>query len=246
MPVEGLRPPVPLCQELRLRQIGDDHVRHPDEAAHVLHRLLGDAVIELPFIPHDGVGHHQQVLLPLALDEGADNVHLLRRGQKARGDAVKGEAQLLPHGNGLFHIVGGIQDGELPIIQGVGHQGGGEVVDIMPHVGQNRQHGGQSDLSISRHVVDDQNIFVLLHGPFLLFSSFCFSGFPVTAGPPIPRNQRCRRRGGAFPALSARGKRPAHGPGAPARCPGRGGQGAGAPSAGRRSAPGNSGIPPGR
>ena len=53
MPVEGLRP--------RYRSVRnsasvnwDDHVSHSDEAAHVLHRLLGDAVIELPFIPHDG------------------------------------------------------------------------------------------------------------------------------------------------------------------------------------------------
>ena len=99
------------------------------------------------------------------------------------------------------------QDGQLAV------RDGGCLL-YTSHVGQNRQHGGQSDLSISRHVVDDQNILVLLHGPFLLFSSFCFPGFPVTAGPPSPRNQRCRRRGGAFPALSARGKRPAHGPGA--------------------------------
>ena len=60
---------------------------------------------------------------------------LYTSGQKARGDAVKGEAQLLPGVDGPHHVVGGIQDAEGPIVQRVGHQGGGQVVHTVPHIG---------------------------------------------------------------------------------------------------------------
>ena len=142
-------------EEGGLCKVGDDHVSHSDETAHIGDGLLRHSVIELAVVGHNGVGHHQQVLLPLAVDELPDDVHLLRRGQKAGGDAVEGETQVLPNGDGLLHVFGGVQNRELPIVQGVGHQGGGQVVDAVAEVGQNGQHGGQGYLTVAGHVVDD-------------------------------------------------------------------------------------------
>ena len=64
MGLAGILPIFPAGEKLPFCQIGDDNVRHANEAAHIVHCLLGRAVVQLASVPHNGVSDHQKALFP--------------------------------------------------------------------------------------------------------------------------------------------------------------------------------------
>ena len=65
----------------------------------------------------------------------------------------------MPHGDGAAHIVGGLKDMEMAVVEGVGDQGGGQVEDGVAIVGEDGEHGHHAHMAIAHHVVDEQYLF---------------------------------------------------------------------------------------
>ena len=55
-------------------------------------------------------------------------------------------------------------DVELGIVERIGHQRRRQVMDTVAHVRQHRQHGGERDLAVAAHIVDQQQLSILHEG----------------------------------------------------------------------------------
>ena len=96
--------------------------------------------------------------------EVRNDARLFLGHDKAGRDGVELKAELLPDGEALAHVLGGVVDVELGIVERIGHKCRRQVVDAVAHVRQHRQHGGKRDLAVAAHIVDQQQLSVLHEG----------------------------------------------------------------------------------
>ena len=80
-------------------------------------------------------------------------------------DGVELKAEFFPDGKTLTHVLGGVVDVELGIVERIGHKCRRQIVDTVTHVRQHRQHGGKRDLAVAAHIVDQQQLSVLHECP---------------------------------------------------------------------------------
>ena len=135
-----------------------------EQAAHETDRGLGHAGVELAVVAHDGVDEHLGALLRTAVAKVRDDARLFLGHDKAGRDGVELKPELLPDSEALAHVLGGVMDVELGIVERIGHQRRRQVVDAIAHVRQHRQHGGERDLAVAAHIVDQQQLSVLHEG----------------------------------------------------------------------------------
>ena len=131
---------------------------------HKANRGLGHARIELAVVAHDGVDEHLGTLLRATVAEVRNDARLFLGHDKAGRDGVELKAELLPDGEALAHVLGGVVDVELGIVERIGNERRWQVVDAVAHVRQHRQHGGKRDLAVAAHIVDQQQLSVLHEG----------------------------------------------------------------------------------
>ena len=145
-------------QQARLSVVGHCDVCLRNKPAHEGNRALGHAGIQRAVVAHDGVDEHAHALGSLAFAELGDDAGLLLGHDEAGGHRVKREAQLVPDGQCLLHVVGRVVDEEVGVVKRVGHEGRGQVVQAESHVRQHRHHGAQGHLAKAAHVVDEQDV----------------------------------------------------------------------------------------
>ena len=145
-------------QQTCLSVVGHRDVCLCHEPAHEGNRALGHAGIQRAVVAHDGVDEHAHALGRLALAELGDDAGLLLGHDEAGGHRVKREAQLVPDGQRLLYVVGRVVDEEVGVVERVGHEGRGQVVQTESHVRQHRHHGAQGHLAKAAHVVDEQDV----------------------------------------------------------------------------------------
>ena len=136
-----------------------------EQAAHETDRGLGHAGVELAVVAHDGVNEHLGALLRATVAEVRNDARLFLGHDKAGGDGVELKAELLPDGEALAHVLGGVVDVELGIVERIGNERRWQVVNAIAHMRQHRQHGGKRDLAVAAHIVDQQQLSVLHESP---------------------------------------------------------------------------------
>ena len=94
-----------------------------------------------------------------------DDARLLLGHDKAGRDSIKFKAELLPDSEALAHVLRGVVNVELGIVERIGNERRRQVVDAIAHVRQYRQHGRERDLAVAAHIVDQQQLSVLHECP---------------------------------------------------------------------------------
>lgn len=87
-----------------------------------------------------------------------DDARLFLGHDKAGRDGVELKAELLPDGKTLTHVLRGVVDVELGVVERVGNERRRQVMDTVAHVRQHRQHGGKRDLAVTAHIVNQQQL----------------------------------------------------------------------------------------
>ena len=155
----------PIGKQARLGIIGHCVVCALQQVPHKANRGLGHARIELAVVAHDGVDEHLGALLRTAVAKVRDDTRLFLGHDKAGRDSVELKAELLPDGKTLAHVLRGVVDVELGVVERIGNKGRRQVVDAIAHMRQHRQHGGKRDLAVAAHIVDQQQLSVLHESP---------------------------------------------------------------------------------
>ena len=124
------------------------------QVPHKANRGLGHTGIELAVVAHDGIDEHLGALLRAAVAKVRDDARLFLGHDKAGRDGVELKAELLPDSEALAHILRGVMDVELGVVERIGNEGRRQVVDAIAHVRQHRQHGRKRDLAVAAHIVD--------------------------------------------------------------------------------------------
>ena len=94
-----------------------------------------------------------------------DDARLFLGHDKAGRDSVELKPELLPDSEALTHVLRGVVDVELGVVERIGNMGRRLVVDAIAHMRQHRQHGGERDLAVAAHIVDQQQLSVLHESP---------------------------------------------------------------------------------
>ena len=128
---------------------------HTDHLAHAFHTVFRHAIVEFSFVAHDGI--HEDERAPLCLFPTIVGHHLglSLRTDKACGDGIESEAQFFPNRKDALHIVGGLHDIELSVVQRIGNQRRGHVIDRIAHITQYGKHGCRGHLAVACQVVDE-------------------------------------------------------------------------------------------
>ena len=124
------------------------------QVLHMHQCTLCHPIIEFPVISHDGVGKNKGSLLFLFLTVMGNQLSLLFRYNKPRGNGIIMEPQILPHFQCVFHILCGFHNFKLTIIQCIRYQRRRQCIQNMPHMSQYRHHSRQSYLTIARKIVN--------------------------------------------------------------------------------------------
>ena len=155
----------PIGKQARLGIVGHRVVCALQQVPHKANRGLGHARIELAVVAHDGVDEHLGALLRTAVAKIRDDARLFLGHDKAGRDGVELKAEFFPDGKTLTHVLRGVVDVELGIVERIGHKCRRQIVDTVTHVRQHRQHGGKRDLAVAAHIVDQQQLSVLHESP---------------------------------------------------------------------------------
>ena len=154
----------PIGKQARLGIVRHRVVCALQKMPHKANRGLGHARIELAVVAHDGVDEHLGALLRAAVAKVRDDTRLFLGHDKAGRDGVELKAELLPDGKTLTHVLRGVVDVELGVVERVGNERRRQVMDTVAHVRQHRQHGGKRDLAVTAHIVNQQQLSVLHEG----------------------------------------------------------------------------------
>ncbi|CDA35302.1 unknown [Collinsella sp. CAG:166] len=152
-------------EQTGLGVVGNRVVGALEQVPHEADRGLGHTGVELAVVAHDGVDEHLGALLRAAVTEVRNDTRLFLGHDKAGRDGVELKAEFLPDGETLTHVLRGVVDVELGIVERIGHQRRRQVVDAVAHMRQHRKHGGKRDLAIAAHIVDQQQLSVLHECP---------------------------------------------------------------------------------
>ena len=149
-------------EEAGFGEVGEGEVGLGHHLSHELDLALRDAVVEASAVAHDGVDVYGGAVGARLAAEVPDQPRLLLAEHQAGAYGVEAEAQLAPHGQRAAHVASGVEDIEVAVVQRVGHQRGGQVVDGMPLMGQDGQHGHHAHMAAAHDVVDEQYLFHLV------------------------------------------------------------------------------------
>ena len=155
----------PIGKQACLGVVGHRVIGALEQMPHETDRGLGHTGIELAVVAHDGVDEHLGALLRAAVAKVRDDARLFLGHDKAGRDGVELKAELLPDSEALTHVLGGVVDVELGVVERVRNERRRQVMDTVAHVRQHRQHGGKRDLAIAAHIVDQQQLSVLHECP---------------------------------------------------------------------------------
>ena len=151
-------------QEASLGVVGEGEVGDSHHLAHKLHLSVGDAVIEAAAVAHDGVDEYFGALLVLPGAVVGHDACLFFTEHQSGAYRIEAEAQPLPDRERAAHVVGGLHDVEVAVVEGVGDECCGEVIDGMALVGEDGQHGYHAYIAVAYDVVDKEDLFQLVIG----------------------------------------------------------------------------------
>ena len=122
--------------------------------AHQFYLPFCHTVIEPSTIAEDGVDEDRRALSTLFLAVAGHKLGLFLTEHQTRADGIKREAELLPYGQCATDILGRVLDVELPVVEGVRHEGCGQTVSGNAKVGEDGQHGTHAYFTVAYHIID--------------------------------------------------------------------------------------------
>ena len=92
-----------------------------------------------------------------------NNARFFFRHNEAGGNSVELKPKIFPNSKTLAHVLRSVVNIELGIIERIGHQGGRQVMDAVPHVREHGQHGRKRHFAVAAHIVDQQKLLGVVH-----------------------------------------------------------------------------------
>lgn len=121
------------------------------------HIVIGDAVVELPPIPHDRVEENGRSVRAGSFAIVAHEFALFSRCEEADEEGIEGKSQFIPHRKSLLHVIGGVKKVEFPVVEGVRHESRGKRGHVVLELTEHRYHRGERNFPIVGHVADEQD-----------------------------------------------------------------------------------------